>query len=275
MTGFVRAQLHRNARLFGLARGILFGARRFFSPIVLPAFPGRVHPNDFMANRVLPGNAQKYTEYAEHSRLHFDIISAGLQRAGRSWSDLDSVIDFGCGYGRVTRWLPTVMPADKVTACDVQEEAVQWCAREFGVRPLIAAGNIVDTQFNTYDCLFAISVATHLSPDLLRVFLTLLGKIINIGGVVIFSAHGFVSARDAAGIKEYLDPNDVVSALEESGIAFIPYPHYAEKEIGDTFFTKQYLVDAMSSVSPNFALTSFEEASFWGCQDCYVFTREA
>jgi SAM-dependent methyltransferase len=273
MKRWLTKQLHKDPRLFRVARGLLFTLRRSLPPVVIEGLPGRIHPNDFMAKRLLPGKVEDYDDYAKHSRTHFEIVSQALQRTGKSWSDVESVIDFGCGYGRVTRWLATAMSPDKVTACDVQAEAVRWCATEFGVRPLVAQPNITDTRFETYEVLFSISVATHLSPRRLKAFFRTLSRIINRGGVVIFSTHGPASARTAGRMKDITDPRKVLSDLDQSGSAFVPYPHYADAELGNTFLTHEYVVQSMAACAPKFVPVAYEEARFWGTQDCYVFKR--
>jgi SAM-dependent methyltransferase len=271
--GWLSTQLHKSPRSFAVARGLLFAFRRLFPPLAIEGLPGRVHPNDFMANRLLPGRAQDYGDYVKHSRASFEILSQGLRAAGRCWSDVESVIDFGCGYGRVTRWLPTVLPPDKVTACDVQAEGVRWCAAEFGVRPLVGRPNITDTGFDRYDVLFSISVATHLSPGRLAALFRALMRIINPGGVVIFSTNGPISAQTATSIRQYIDRQKLLADLDQTGSAFIPYPHYADPEFGDTFVTNRHVVRSMAELAPEFVVVAYEEARFWSVQDCYVFKK--
>jgi SAM-dependent methyltransferase len=271
--GWLSTQLHKSPRSFQVARRLLLAFRRLFPPLAIEGLPGRVHPNDFMANRLFPGKAKDYGDYVKHSRASFNIVSQALRYAGRCWSDVESVIDFGCGYGRVTRWLPTVLAPDKVTACDVQAEGVRWCAAEFGVRPLVGHPNITGTRFDTYDVLFSISVATHLSPRRLEALFRALMRIINPGGVAIFSTNGPISAQTASRIRAYIDQQKVLSDLDQTGSAFIPYPHYADAELGDTFLTNQYVVRSMAELAPEFVVVAYEEARFWSVQDCYVFKK--
>jgi SAM-dependent methyltransferase len=272
---WVKAQLHKSPLLFGATRWMLFTLRRSLPPLTIAGLPGRLHPNDFMTGRLLPGGPAAYADYVEHSRRHFDILTDCLHRAGRAWHELAAVIDFACGYGRVTRWLPTVMPAARVTACDIQKEAVAWCAAEYGVRPLLADPELVATAFARYDLLFAISLVTHLSERRLTRLFSVLNDIIKPNGVVIFSSHGRTSARNATAIKEYLDPARIIVDLEKDGIVFIPYPHSRDKDIGDTFVTKEYIERMMARHAPMLSLVFCEEATFWDMQDCYVFKREA
>ena len=63
--------------------------------------------------------------YRHSSKSHFEALSEDLAEAGRPWDKISDFIDFGCGYGRVTRWMPSVLPASGITACDVNREAVR------------------------------------------------------------------------------------------------------------------------------------------------------
>lgn len=273
MSRWLNKQVHRHPYLYRAARGTLFTLRRFFPPVTVQEIPGRIHPNDSMARQIFPGNSKAYMRYAMHSKLQFEIISELLRRAGRPWADLRSVIDFGCGYGRFTRWLPTVLPPRKITACDIEKEAVMWCAKEFGVRPLLADRNVLGTKFETYDLLIALSVATHMSPRRIESLFQTLSGIIRSNGMVILTAHGISSARTANRMRDYINPNRVLGSLQTMGHAFIPYPHYTDREIGDTFLTKHFVVSKMASLAPDFELLHYDEAKFWDIQDCYVFRK--
>ena len=274
MSRWLNKQVHRHPYLFRAARGTLFTLRRFFPSLTAEGIPGRIHPNDSMTRRIFPGRSEAYRRYATHSKLQFEIITELLQGAGRPWTDLSSVIDFGCGYGRFTRWLPTVLPPAYITACDIQKEAVLWCAKEFSVRPLLADRNVLGTEFETYDLLIALSVVTHLSPKRIENLFQALSRIIRSNGMVIFSSHGISSASSANHMRDYINPYRVLEDLQEKGHAFIPYPHYTDSEIGDTFLTKQFVVGKIASLAPEFDLLHYDECKFWDIQDCYVFRKE-
>ena len=41
----------------------------------------------------------------------------------------ESILDFGCGFGRVLRMLKAAYPEARLTAADVKREGVDFCAR--------------------------------------------------------------------------------------------------------------------------------------------------
>ena len=61
-------------------------------------------------------------------------IRVALAAAGRE--SVDSVLDFGSGHGRVLRVLKAVFPDARLTACDLDRDAVDFCARTFGATPV-------------------------------------------------------------------------------------------------------------------------------------------
>src|SRR6476659_8417389 len=55
-----------------------------------------------------------------------DII-AGLKRIGRAPNSFESVLDFGCGCGRVLRWLAPELTPASLFGTDIDRQAVGWC----------------------------------------------------------------------------------------------------------------------------------------------------
>ena len=47
------------------------------------------------------------------------------------------VLDFGCGHGRVMRVLRAAFPDAELVACDIDQDAVSFCAETFGARPVL------------------------------------------------------------------------------------------------------------------------------------------
>jgi SAM-dependent methyltransferase len=270
MSTQIVGRIRKYPKLYRAVRQTVFGLRRFLPPQRVPELPGRVHPNDFMTNRLIPFPGSSIEDYMRDSRRHFEIVSDYLDGLGRKWSDINAMIDFGCGYGRVTRWFTTVLAPERITACDVQMEPVRFCEREFGVRGLIAKPEIHGTAFKTYDLLVGISVLTHLSPRRIQAFLFELERILRPGGLAIFSAHGPLSAGKASRLKSSLDEELIMAELQDSGISFIPYPHYLDKELGDTLFTRAYLERQLPT---GLTIVQQDEACFWNSQDAYLLIR--
>src|SRR5687768_11405389 len=125
--------LKRNQRLYQAARRLRMQIGRVVPPRRLEGIPGRVHFNDFMLEDTTPTGVERYRERALNV---IRLIERSLDSAGRSFDDIRSWLDFGCGYGRVVRFLVQRTDKDRVHGSDVIEEAVDFCAREFGVHPI-------------------------------------------------------------------------------------------------------------------------------------------
>lgn len=257
---FLLRWLHQHPRCYAAARKLTH-VRAVLPPQKVEELPGRIHRNDFMALD-LPG-------YIRSSKEHFAALGEDFQFGGQPWHRIEELIDFGCGYGRVTRWFPTVMDPRRVTACDVTSKAVYWCAREFGIKSLLARPEIEGTAFARYDALFACSVLTHLSCRMIRVFLRTLQEILVPGGVAVVTGKGPFSAESASSIKEYLSSSDVQSALGREGFYFLAYPHYKIPDLGDTFFTADWL---QNQLPPTLELVRSSTARYW-THDGYVLRR--
>ncbi len=105
--------------------------REHAPPRQLPGVPGGVHVKDPM---LYDESEESIGAYLRAASSAMDNINEGLRLSESSYGQIRSCLDFGCGYGRVLRLLNAVIKSRKITACDVDAEAVRFCAREFGTR---------------------------------------------------------------------------------------------------------------------------------------------
>lgn len=109
------------------------------------------------------------------------------------------ILDFGCGHGRVMRWMRAAWPDAEITGADVGEAGVQFCRETFGSKPAVCG---IDFQkmgpFPGQDLIWAGSVFTHLRESdarlLFRDFIDWLAP----GGVAMLSTHGRLVSRNMA-----------------------------------------------------------------------------
>lgn len=50
----------------------------------------------------------------------------------------DRILDFGCGHGRVMRWLRAAYPNARITGTDVDKGGVDFCAATFGSHTVVS-----------------------------------------------------------------------------------------------------------------------------------------
>lgn len=116
-----------------------------------------------------------------------DLLAAG----GRPLESCRTMLDFGCGCGRVLRhWKGLAEPA--LYGTDVNAELIQWCRERL---PFAAASvNSVKPPLSftdeRFDAIYAFSVLTHMPADLQRRWLQDFRRVLKPGGLLIFSTHG-------------------------------------------------------------------------------------
>jgi len=121
----------------------------------------------------------------------FQILLESLQKEGVAVEKLSAVLDFGCGCGRILRHWRTVQ-GSQLYGADCNTRLIEWC-RE----------NLPFAQFSTntphpplpysdqsFDCVYAVSVFTHMSEALQGSWMKELKRIVRPGGHVLFTTHG-------------------------------------------------------------------------------------
>ena len=100
-----------------------------------------------------------------------------------------TILDFACGYGRVTRWFPLLF---KETTCsDLSPEMMEFNARAFGVRTLLSTLHPEDFASPAFDVVFVFSLFTHLNKDVWPQWYRVLAGKVAPGGLFVFSTHSY------------------------------------------------------------------------------------
>ncbi len=127
--------------------------------------------------------------YAETGLSALACVEQALTVAGKPAPG--RILDFGCGYGRVLRFLRAAYPAAELFCTDMDAEGLGFCAHHFdcfGVRTDLENGpRWVAARF---DLIWVGSVFTHLSVPDCRRLLRHLADFLAPGGLVVFTTHG-------------------------------------------------------------------------------------
>jgi hypothetical protein len=118
-----------------------------------------------------------------------------------------TILDFGAGAGRVTRWIKAAFPDSVVHACDLRAKDMEFCTDTFGVKTWIAGTNIASLQApRIYDLVWVGSVVTHLSADATSRLLDKLISWTSPSGFIVMSFHGrYALDRQNSGAACYTD----------------------------------------------------------------------
>lgn len=121
----------------------------------------------------------------------FDALRQLLEWRFGSLERVGRVLDFASGFGRMTRFLVTALPADRVWVSEIQAGAARFQKRWLGVGvvPAAAAPEAFACE-RRFSAIFAASFFSHLPQPAFRTWLERLWSRVEPGGFLAFSTHG-------------------------------------------------------------------------------------
>jgi ubiquinone/menaquinone biosynthesis C-methylase UbiE len=124
-----------------------------------------------------------FLRIGEACAKHIDEQVRGM---GASLSD-KRVLDFGCGCGRILRWLTSSYPTTRFHGTDVDGEAIEWCIRNLQGPAFIKSAPEPPLPFESayFDVVYCFSVFTHLDEFMQDIWLAEIKRIVKPGGIVI------------------------------------------------------------------------------------------
>jgi SAM-dependent methyltransferase len=247
------------------AEAVALAASKFgVAPEIARSVATALHSHDAMFN--FDREPRNYLESGLHA---LKAIQAALV-LGQSPVPT-SILDFGCGHGRVGRWLRAAYPSARITGAEVSQATVDFygslvSATAWHTSPDVRANE----TSNRFDLIWAGSVLTHLrgtdAEALIQRFRTWLSP----GGTAIFSTHG----RIAIQIFERKGPNRIeVNDLRAAMAAFragrYGYANYTnEKNYGHSFTPMDWIT---RTIAPVGRIVCFAEGGWRGFQDVTAF----
>jgi SAM-dependent methyltransferase len=123
--------------------------------------------------------------FLRSGRAAYDAIAATVPL-----DEVGSVLDFGCGCGRVLRYWTD--HAGTVAGSDRDDGAVEWCRRNlpFAQVDRNALGPPLAYADESFDLVYALSVFTHLTEELQTAWRDELRRILRPGGRLLVTTHG-------------------------------------------------------------------------------------
>ena len=214
-------------------------------------------------------------------------IHASLVEGGFDFARPASLLDFGCGCGRLLRVFARFADTCRLFGADPDRAAIDWCRENldyasFEVSDPKPPSPFADGQF---DGVYAYSVFTHLPEDLHRDWLEELRRITAPGGVVVLTTAGRrrveMMLAGEGPQTEFPGPARLradLPQLEQRGYLYYSYEFEtpgmpaevaAEGLHGRAFILEHYLRDHWRDL---FEIVAFHDAPY-GWQDYVVLRR--
>ncbi|MDP9054590.1 MAG: class I SAM-dependent methyltransferase [Acidobacteriota bacterium] len=240
---------------------------------MIPGIPGKIHYNDFMLDSTDEADIDHYMSAARSTVAQ---LEESLAAAGKTWHNVQSMLEFGAGYGRITRLLVQKIHPSKLTVCDVIDESSRFCAEEFKVGRVTSTPDIQAFRAAPSDLVFFLSVQTHLSLTRLEQLQYKLMSLLKPGGVVHFTTMGMTSANNISryGERWVKEQSRILGELRDSGFSFTPYGYYNDPDYGMTWETEEHVAGTMQRLhGDSMRLLLFSPGAEDGHQDIYVYQR--
>ena len=105
--------------------------------------------------------------------------------------DPQAVLDFGCGWGRITRCALEHLPTERITGCDPIPEMIALCRRMLPCR-FIQIDPLPPSPFDSasFDLIYAYSVFSHLSEAAANAWIAEFKRILSPGGTLVITTRG-------------------------------------------------------------------------------------
>lgn len=118
-------------------------------------------------------------------------IAQMLEDNDKSIRDVDDLLDFGCGCGRIIRhW--KAMTGSRLRGTDYNPYLIDWCRANllFAEFELNALDSSLGYPDETFDLVYAYSVFTHLRESLQHHWIRELTRVLRSDGLLVLTVHG-------------------------------------------------------------------------------------
>lgn len=130
-------------------------------------------------------------EYLASGKRDLQDMEDVLAQAGFSLADLGNILDFGCGDGRVIRWLERLAGTREVWGVDIHAGRILWCKQHLDPALRFLTTTMVPHlpfEDHHFGFVFAGSVFTHID-DLADAWIAELRRILRPGGKLFMTVH--------------------------------------------------------------------------------------
>jgi SAM-dependent methyltransferase len=149
-------------------------------------------------------------QFALDRRPPVDYITSRLTAAGIDYTKFDSILDFGCGCGRILAGWEGILPSHtKLMGCDINPKLIDFCQTNISFAKTFVSNFLppLPVSDGALDLVYAASVFTHLTLPATNAWAGEMARILKPRGILILSFHGssfetIVGDLSSAGLQQ-------------------------------------------------------------------------
>ena len=159
-------------------------------------------------------------------------------RFGKSIADMERILDWGCGSGRIARY-SSLIPCVDYWGVDIDGDNVDWCRKNVpeGTFLTIPMSPITDLPAQAFDLIIGISVFTHLDETAQFDWLHELRRVLKPDGIIMVSIQG----NAQSGL--YRTPESILQQVELDGFSVIG----KNEQLNDVFGNNNHYLNVVQS----------------------------
>jgi SAM-dependent methyltransferase len=172
------------------------------------------------------------------------LENAWTRHTGKKLSG-ETILDFGCGYGRMIRMMYYYTDTSRIWGVDVSDEALKLCA-DVGLQGNFAKSQPVPASLpldgTTFDLAYTFSVFTHLAPKSAEASLAAVRDSLNDNGILVATIRPTESWTYLDQLHGTSSAPRLIKEFNETGFAYVPHAGpmgetYGNASIAPSFFT--------------------------------------
>lgn len=213
---------------------------------------------------VLPPDFYIYETFTLDYKKYYN---GGRETAKWLWNYLNdytdsknlSMLDWGCGPGRITRHLPTIIGKNNsYYGSDYNKEYVDWCQKNIDnvVFKKNELAPPLDFENDSLNIVYGISIFTHLSEKMHHLWMLELQRVLKKGGLLFLTTHGAIMKQKLSEKEqiEFDKGNLVVNSFKKEGnrlfAAYQPYRFFRDLCEHNNFQVLQHIAGEITNGKP-------------------------
>jgi SAM-dependent methyltransferase len=169
------------------------------------------------SDQMFQGNHRHYFGVGRSALLAIASAFTARTQFNNSEGHPQSILDYGCGHGRVARFIRAAFPPARLEVTDYSHDGVTWCIDHLGCHDM---GEGIPSDY--YDLIWVGSVFTHLPQHKAVSLIANLKASLRPFGILIYTTHGRVTTANLEASNEDSQPNRYGSIMKALGDLSIP-----------------------------------------------------